>query len=284
MGWAQILQQETALLPTRIELRHRANDGVISGSTKNVACLRIDRGRLPKGAGTTRVELDGQTIEVDSATELVFLRTGVVWRLVNLPSLGEKNPKRGGPFKLAFQNRFLFVVGTGGTDGESQALLAKARFDAEQFQYRGNGAVDLVFDRDLRLIRTRDRSLIVYGNADTNRAWKMLLPDSPIQVRRGSVRVGDRQVNGDDLACLFLRPRRDSEVAHIGVMAATGPRGQRLLERTPFIVSGVAYPDWTVVSGRAAEIGPEGVLAAGYFGNDWSLNAGESAWRGAPRG
>ncbi len=283
MAWAGILQQEIAMLPSRIELGHRAADGVIVGTTRNVACLRIDRALLPKGVATARIELDGQSVDVGAQGELVLARTGVVWRVVNQPPTAEKNPHRGGPFKLAFQNRFLFVVGTGGTDAESSALLAKARFDAEQFQYRGNGAVDLVFDRDLRPTRTRDRSLIVYGNADTNRAWKMLLSDSPIQVRRGSVRVGDRQVNGDDLACLFLRPRRDSEVAHVGVMASSGARGQRLLERTPFLVSGVAYPDWTVVSARASEIGPEGVLAAGYFGNDWSVNAGESVWRGASR-
>ena len=280
LGWAWILQQETPMLPSRVQLRYLSGDGAVVGTTTNVACLRIDRRQLPKGFSPNRVELDGQSVEVGGEPELCLVRTGVVWRKAALPLPSDKGPNRGGPFKLAFRNRFVFVVGTGGTAAESESLLAKARYDAEQFQYRGNGAVDIVSDRDLRLSRLRDRSLIVYGNSDTNRAWNWLLSDSPIVVRRGSVSVGERTVRGDDLACLFLRPRRDSELAHIGVMASTGARGQRLLERTPYIVSGVAYPDWTVVSARAAEIGPAGVLAAGYFGNDWSLTDGESAWRG----
>ena len=34
---------------------------------------------------------------------------------------------------------------------------------------------------------------------------------SPVQVRRGQVKVGTRAVTGDDLACLFIRPRPGSD-------------------------------------------------------------------------
>ena len=40
-----------------------------------------------------------------------------------------------------------------------------------------------------------------------------LLADSPVQVRRGLVTVGDRGEGGEDLACLFVRPRPGSDRA-----------------------------------------------------------------------
>ena len=38
---------------------------------------------------------------------------------------------------------------------------------------------------------TRDRSVILYGNADTNGVWDTLLAESPVQVRQGAVIVED---------------------------------------------------------------------------------------------
>ena len=57
-----------------------------------------------------------------------------------------KGPHRQGPFKEAFRNRFILVVGTKGTPEENAWGLARARFDAETFWYRGNGSVDVVTD------------------------------------------------------------------------------------------------------------------------------------------
>jgi hypothetical protein len=73
------------------------------------------------------------------------------------------------------------------------------------------------------------------------------------------------------LACLFVRPRTSDDIALVGVIASTGPAGQSVLERLPYFVSGVHFPDWTVVSADMLTKGVEGVRAAGYFGNDWKL-------------
>ena len=43
------------------------------------------------------------------------------------------------------------------------------RFDAEQWQYRGNGAVDVL--PDVELDPRGRRNVILYGNADTNAAY-----------------------------------------------------------------------------------------------------------------
>ncbi|MFM7321380.1 MAG: hypothetical protein ACKO5K_07645 [Armatimonadota bacterium] len=208
-----------------------------------------------------------------------FKRSGDGWLVGTAALVSAKSPTRSGPFKQAFRNRFVLVPGTLGTAVETAGLRAKARYDAEQFQYRGNGAVDIVDDRVATPGRLRDRGVILYGNRDTNAAWNAYLAGCPIDVRRGAVRVGDRTVRGDDLACLMVRPRRDSDTAHVAVLGCTGIPGRRLLERLPFLTSGVAYPDWVIASAKAASTGTAGVVAAGWFGNDWSLESGEAAWR-----
>jgi hypothetical protein len=47
----------------------------------------------------------------------------------------------------------------------------------------------------------------------------------------------------------------------------------------PYFVSGVHYPDVTVFRSSLYREGSKAVLAAGFFGNDWSVQRGDIAWR-----
>jgi hypothetical protein len=161
--------------------------------------------------------------------------------------------------------------------------LARARFDSETFGYRGNGSVDIVPDsvflEPSRLTEFRDRNVVLYGHSESNAAWASLLRASPVQVRRGKVQIGSRTVSDDDLACLFLQPRPGSEQAVVGVVAGSGSVGMRLTERLPYFTSGVAYPDCLLVDSKVLSEQSSGLIAAGYFGPDWSAESGEFAWR-----
>jgi len=123
-----------------------------------------------------------------------------------------------------------------------------------------------------------NRNVILYGNAGTNAAWKALLGDSPVQVGAGVVTVGDRKLDGDNLACLFVRPRPGSDRACIAAIAGSGPAGMRLTQRIPYFQSGVGVPDWIVIGPEAMEKGVGGVRGAGFFGNDWGVHVEDSGW------
>lgn len=278
-GWATIVQQEKAMLRSRIDGRVDPASGELTLTTENVALLRLEPSAMPPDTTVRKVVVDGQNVVFVGGGVLHLKRIGGAWRQSPGPRLGDKRPERGGPFKQAYQNRFVLVTGTSGSREETDAMRAKARYDAETFQYRGNGSVDIVADTDFDLRAFRDRGVILYGNADTNRAFGALLSNSPIEVRRDRIRVGRQVRSGDDLLCVFLRPRPDSPVAHVGVVGWTGPRARRVAERLPVFTSGVAYPDWVVASAKTSEQGIGGVIGAGYFGNDWGLESGESAWR-----
>jgi hypothetical protein len=206
-------------------------------------------------------------------------RDGDKWDSAARPDSTVKGPHRYGPFKEAFKHRMLFVYGTAGTPEENAWALSKARYDAETFWYRGNGSVDVIADTAFHAANEQGRNVILYGNADTNRVWKLLLSRSPIQIQRGRLRMGEREMVGDDLGCLFLYPRPDHAEALVGVVAGTGPTGMRLTNRIAYFVSGVGLPDCVVFTPAVLEKGTEGVRAAGYFGPDWQVSTGEFASR-----
>jgi hypothetical protein len=120
---------------------------------------------------------------------------------------------------------------------------------------------------------------VLYGNAENNAAWNALLGKSPVQVKRASVDIGGREIEGKDLACIFCRPRPGSDTALVAAVSGTGASGLRLTDRVPYFIAGVGYPDCTVFGADALREGSKAVRAAGYFGNDWSVEQGEFAWR-----
>jgi hypothetical protein len=120
--------------------------------------------------------------------------------------------------------------------------------------------------------------VVLYGNANSNAAWPALLGDGPVRVSAGSVKVGKREWLGDDLACMFIRPRPGSDKASVGAIAGSGLKGMRAADRLPYFTSGVGYPDLFVLGADSLTKGVGGVRLAGFFGNDWSVEKGE--WTG----
>lgn len=310
--WVSIEAQQHALAKSVVVMRYDPDRRKFAGTTENVARLALTLDHVRPG-GKITVELDGQKFEglpMDHsspglrppspllrkerrgkgeewsarssprpAQQLWFERTGNTWVSSPAASLSQKGPHRYGPFKEAFGNRMMFVYATQGTAAENAWACAKARFDAETWWYRGNGAVDVLPDTAFEAAQEPDRGVVLYGNADNNSAWPALLAPSPVQVRRGVVRIGQREQRGDDLACLFCRPRPGSDRASVAVISGSGVVGLRLTDRVPYFTAGVAYPDCIVFGIETLAKGNAGVRATGYFGNDWSVEKGEFAWR-----
>jgi hypothetical protein len=279
--WVTVQQQIKAFEFSRVDLVRDLAARTITGTTGNVARLMLDVGAFAtQGVCEVSVKLDEQVMRVQAsahAPNVEFVLDGANWAAAPAPlASSQKTPERCGPFKAAFNHRFMFVYGTRGTAEENAWAVAKARFDAEQYWYRGNGSIDVIADGDFNPNdpKHKDRSVILYGNADTNAAWTALLGDSPVRITRETITVGSREVKADDLACVFVRPHVGSDIASVGVVGGTGLAGCRMTDRLPYFTSGVAYPDCIILD--ASDIA---IIGAGYFGNDWSTESGEFAWK-----
>lgn len=274
--WASIEAQIRPLQVSSIKLRYDPIKRRYSGTTSNVERLAIAVDHMLPGP--LSLDIDGTKLEIvvwPANGKLTLERIGRELRLAAARPDSEtapyKNPSRYGTFKAAFNHHFTFVYGTRGTPEENAWALEKARYDAESFGYRGNGSVDVMADTEFDADKFRDRSVILYGNSETNGAWPKLLVDSPVQVQRGAVRIGERQLIGEDLACLFVRPKPGSRTACVAAISGSGLAGMRLTDRAPIFLSGVGIPDCVVISPKSLSEGPAGFLAAGFFGNNWGL-------------
>lgn len=279
--WLTIEQQTQALKTSKVKLAVKGDE--LSGETENVAALTIDLSAMR--APLTKVLIDGQALDVPqnvTGRSFALLHRQDKWSIANELPNGQKNAARGGGFKQVFANHVEFVYGTHGSEEETALELDEARSLAESLYYRGNGAVDIFSDTEFQNRAADDRNVILFGNAQTNVAWQSLLNGCPCDVRDGSIQIGERKLEGKDLAALLLYPRRGSDKALVGAIASTGPAGGRLAERLPILVSGVGYPDWMVIQSDALRTGDRGVLAAGFFANDWSFDPSQSAFAEHP--
>ncbi len=258
----------------------RAADDEIVLATRNVRRLAVF---WPQGRPPARLRIDDQLVPRAAwtgppARHGQLLLEGGAWRALPDPGPppGEKSPERSGPFKRAFDNGFLLVHGTGGDRLENPALLARARADAAEWWYRGNGHAPVLADREfMALAGTAEfagRNVILYGNADTNAAWGAVLgADCPIEARRGFVRAGERRFSGVDLGAVFVWPRAGEPRALVGVFADSGALGTWVLDSLSPFTSGVGYTDWAVIDARVLRLGDGGVLAAGWFDAQWRI-------------
>ena len=282
--WVSLAQPLEYGRPTRIRATWDAATRTAQVTTENAGWMSVGH---PGEDGPWHVVVDGATFDVQTQSAQLLRRDGK-WNHWPTVGLGgpAKSPATSGPLKHAFGRRFVLVVPTRGTAEESRETAARVRYDAESWWYRGNGFADIAEDKDVLADPQRfaGRNLILYGNADTNAAWAKTVGDaSPMDVRRGSVRVGTRLWKGDGRACFAVLPRRDDRETVVAVLGDTGARGCRLALSHALFTSGVGYPDYVAWDERTLSLGDGGVLAAGWFDAGWRLDGrGFTAFGGEP--
>ncbi len=285
--WVTILQQQQPRELSSVELVVKENPAAISGKTTNVSRVQLDVSMLPEGK-PFYVQLDRsrpalfREIPDDKKIELALQKDGR-W-IPAAKAAGQKSPQRGSGLKAVFANQPLLVYGTGGTSEQQTWAKRKAHYDAETFLYRGNGRLEVIpdtefGDADFANGDNKDRNVVLYGNADTNSAWPALLSTSDVQVRGDGLVVNARPEQGDDLGVIMVRPRPDSEVAHVAVIGGTGLTGMRLTNRLRYFTAGIDYPDLLVFGPATLIDGTADVRIAGYFDGEWKFDDTTTAWR-----
>jgi hypothetical protein len=169
----------------------------------------------------------------------------------------------------------LFVYSTKGTKAENEWSLVKARYDAETWYYRGNGAVDIIADKDYSLEKYNNRGVIIYGNATTNAAWDLLLSDCPIHFKRNEATAGDEIWRTDDVGAYFTWPLKGSANASVGVVAGTGLKGMNAAHANQYFAGASGFPDFMIFRLAMLQSGASGVLMAGFFNNEWQMTTQE---------
>ncbi|RAJ95898.1 esterase/PHB depolymerase [Larkinella arboricola] len=278
MRWVSVEQQQHPLEYSRVQLKRDKKAKTISGKTENIQLLSFNLSDFAPGE-TVSITLDSlNTVShtVKSAGERLYLAKNGQWEMSTKPALTQKGAHRNGTFKEPFNHRMVFVYGTAGTAAENEWAYNKARYDAETWYYRGNGAVDIVPDKAFSPAQYADRGVVIYGNATTNRAWNGLLANCPIQVSRGQLTVGTERYTGQDVSAYFAWPRPDSEIASVAVVSGTGLAGMKAADANQYFAGGSGFPDYMIFGLDMVKDGIRGVRKAGFFNNDWKLESRET--------
>ncbi|MBI9072585.1 MAG: prolyl oligopeptidase family serine peptidase [Melioribacteraceae bacterium] len=276
-NWITIYSQEKYFGFSNVDILFDAGVQRFKGTTENVSTLALDTEILDNSRELTIV-LDDQKIEnidIKSLSKVWLKKIRGKWNLTSEPSKSVKGPHRYGSFKDVFKNNMVFVYGTKGTKEENEWAINKVRYDAEQFWYQGNGAIELVADKDFDPIKFKDRNVILYGNSETNSAWDDLLSEAPINVTSKKVTIGSKEFVGDDLVMLMIFPKQNSDVACVGTVAATGLKGMRLTNNRSYLKPGITYPDFVLMNSELLSKDDYGYKAAGFFDDEWSLKKAE---------
>ena len=275
-NWVTIHNQIKHLNPSNVTLQFKPNKKIhFEGTTQNVKTFSIEVGALLENGKKITLKIDDtelKDIEFPQIGSKLFLsQKNNKWFMDTEPSKQSKGPHRYGSFKEAFNHNMLYVYGTKGTPEETKFLKIKAKYDAEQFWYRGNGAIDVIKDTEYEPLKHLSRNVILIGNSENNELWQHLLKNSPIQVNRTTIKIGNKEKKGSDLCVLFIQPKPNSENNFVAAISGTGLEGIRLCERMRYFVSGAAFPDFTAYSSSVLLKGSSEVFSAGFFADDWSL-------------
>ncbi|SFO49081.1 hypothetical protein SAMN05428949_5385 [Chitinophaga sp. YR627] len=275
--WIRILQQQHTLEYSRIQLSRNHARNAVTGTTSNIHTLAIDLKDVPVGNALS-ITLDGSpaiSYTRQNGDSLLYLQHDAQWAIGKAPLATDKGAVRNGTFKEAFNHRMVFVYSTAGQPAENEWSLNKARYDAETWYYRGNGAVDIIADKDFNAANYPDRGIIIYGNATTNKAWKQLLSQAPVQVARGKVTVGKQEYSGEGFAAYFMWPRADSKTASVAVVAGTGLAGMRAADANQYFAGGSGFPDYMIFDVELLKGNTQAVKTAGFYDNAWKMDEAE---------
>lgn len=278
--WASIQQQLHPLVYSRMQLTRDLKMRKITGNTENIRLLKLSLAEFGDRA-MIKIDLDSlsqlEYTTVSDRDSLFLLREQNTWTVVGRPEPYQKGPQRYGTLKEAFTNHMVFVYGTSGNKEENAWSLNKARYDAETWYYRGNGAVDIISDKEFSLNAYAGRNVILFGNASTNKSWKLLLPDCPIQMERNKVSVGERVWTGDSLGAYFVWPLRNSSINAVAVIGGSGLKGMEAANANQYFAGASGFPDFMVFGLDMLRLGGGGLKIAGFFDNEWKLTKAELA-------
>ncbi|GAB3937060.1 carboxylesterase family protein [Mucilaginibacter myungsuensis] len=272
--WATIYQQQVPFQYSKVKLNKNKQSGTISGSTENVELLKLTLDGFAAGK-EIKVTLDGAmalNYTTKGDKDSIFIKKeNNSWKLIAQPAFTEKGPHRNGTFKDGFNKRMLYVYGTGGTEQEKQWAENKARYDAESWYYRGNGAFDIISDKEYSKAKYPGRNVVLIGNATTNSAWKTLLFDCPINITKGSAKIGGKQWTGTDIGAYFVWPIAGTADNSVSVISGTGIDGMNATNANQYFTGGSGFADIMLFKLDMLKDGAGHLLHAGFYDNQWKV-------------
>ena len=242
--------------------------------TTGTNSLTIDCAKL----GATRVRIDSDDIAVESGADAItFVKTSGKWgkAIPETSMASTKNSNLSGPIRDFWRTPLLFVYGA------SDPTQKLANMEVAQAWAHPRAGIRLdpeIISDDLFLRRNEsignERSLVLVGNAKSNRVLALIEDQLPLRVSGETVTVGSDKFEGRDLGAVFIFPNPKKSDRYVVVVEGTSAIGTwRSLALPELLPDFVVYDD-EVKSARGEQVlGKSRVRAAGLFDMNWQLSS-----------
>jgi hypothetical protein len=276
--WLTIQGLEEHWRDARVDAE-QADENTFQLTTTNVTRVAIDH---PRQANVV-VKIDGQTVHVpDDAKDpgIRLYRDGQTWKLA--PPEGKaanltirKSPGLQGPIDDAFFSSFVVIVPT----GKSKNPAFQAWADAELTHFRARwralmrGALpeirDTEFEPSLPLAR---KNLVLWGDADSNAAFKHFADLLPARFNAGSWKFGDQTYSGDRFVPALIYPAPTAAAPQRYLVLNSGLTFREGHDRTNS-QQNPKLPDWAIIdiTQPPDALSPGRIHDAGFFDEQWQL-------------
>jgi predicted esterase len=250
---------------------------LIDVATRRVESLSLDRDpALVTVSEPTRVRLDGTTLVFAPGEPIRAYRDENRWKPGKREASGTlKRAGLSGPVRDVFHEPLLFVYGT------QDPAQTRANRDTARAWGRVRWGVDtrypIIADTELTDALAEAHSLVLVGNATSNRIVRALEPKLPFRVTSRGVSAnvnGQRKRTwfGSDLGVAFVYPNPEHPARYVLVLEGTNALGTFRSMALPDLLPDFAVYDERVAPARGQlSLGDAALLGAGLFRRDWSF-------------
>jgi pimeloyl-ACP methyl ester carboxylesterase len=276
MEWVQITGLEQHWQHATVDASHHGS-GQLAVKTTGVAALTLSPPQKWAGAGSWKVNLDGQALTSASKTlPLHFHKTDGEWRPATSPDDGapplRKRSGLQGPIDDAFMSSFVFVRPTGKSSNPAVEAWASAELETAIHNWRVNfrGEPRVVKDTDVTAELMNSAHLVLWGDAESNGILARVLPKLPLQWDRQKLSLGGTTYDATKHAPVMIYPNPLAPQYYI-VLNSSYTFRQGSFNTNALQVP--KLPDWAVLDlSTPPDMNWAGqVLDAGFFNEQWQF-------------
>jgi hypothetical protein len=262
--WATLDGLEKHYERAEIDAKRSADRTKYDVATKNLTRIIL---RETESAAT--LNIDGQSLSVRAAPEVVFEKAGGAWRQADgsqKPVLRKRHGLQG-PIDDAFLEPFLIVRPTGtpwNSAAHKQAMRILDRFD-RQYQLAFRGHLRIKDDKDVTEGDLRKYHVVLFGDPGSNRWIAKLNGKLPVGWTRESITLGSQSFPSTEALPALIYPNPLSPTRY--VVINSGLTAEWADWAGDF--STPQYGDFAVLRANGKDI-PD-VAYAGIFDESWKL-------------
>lgn len=263
-GWLKLLAQSKVLSPT--SLNAKVHDKKLEIRSSNLTDISVSKDKLKK-IGNHKVVWNGKTPQQQvNKDHIVFsLREN----LEDLPRKFRNSLSQYGTINSVFHKPYAIVIGTIGSESDSEELIHLARLVSNRVWATANAYIPVFLDHEMTEQKKAFFNLVLLGSGSRNSLSGKIIEENPLFRDKQFSKI--LQSPNHALVSVWPSPWKSDGL----VLLIAGGSATAELDTAPFLPmverQSATNLDFMITSPLAKSIGWAGLFAAGFYSNEWDI-------------